>query len=189
MNVADKLKLTEAEYLESELNTAEKHEFLDGECWAMGGASDAHVTVTLSLSLILKNYLKGKSCRVYAADMRVQVAAADAYFYPDVLVTCSASDREQSLYKSEPSFIAEVLSPSTEAFDRGEKFSYYRQLDSLQEYWLITPEKGVVDVFTKANQGDWMLHSYQRSKDQRIPLKSLGFMVSTTELFEDVLNQ
>ena len=137
MSLAEKLQHTPEDYLQGELSAECKHEYLNGEVWAMVGATDAHVTITMNLGFLLKQSLKSSPCRVYISDMKVNVEKADAFFYPDVMVTCGAKDRDNSLFKQHPVFIAEVLSPSTEAFDRGQIFSAYRQLESLKSYWLI----------------------------------------------------
>jgi len=154
---AEKLTLTAEDYLQSEASAEYKHEYLNGKVWAMVGATatDAHVTIAMNLGFLLKQSLKGTPCRTYISDMKVNVEKANAFFYPDVLVTCNAKDRDSSLFKQHPVFIAEVLSPSTEAFDRGQKFSAYRQLDSLQTYWLIDSRKLSVDCFDRSHAPAW----------------------------------
>ena len=137
MALAEKLKLSAEDYLQGEASAQIKHEYLDGEVWAMVGASDSHVSIAMNLAFLLKQALKDTPCRAYISDMKVNVAQANTFFYPDVLVTCEPKDRDNRLFKQHPLFIAEVLSSSSEAFDRGSKFAAYRQLDSLQHYWLI----------------------------------------------------
>ncbi|MGR9054150.1 MAG: Uma2 family endonuclease, partial [Gammaproteobacteria bacterium] len=158
MSVVAKALLSTQEYLQGEEAAEVKHEFLDGEVWAMVGATDTHVTVAGNLFFLLKQNLKGTPCRTFISDMKVNVAQANAFFYPDVLVTCDPRDRDNTLYKQHPLFIAEVLSPSTEAFDRGRKFATYRLSDSLQHYWLIDSQSLSVDTFTREQNGNWLLH-------------------------------
>jgi len=122
------------DYLREEQLSETKHEYLAGEVRAMVGATDAHVRIALNLASMLKFHLKGSSCRTYISDMKLRVEKADAYFYPDVMVSCDQQDKENALIKQHPGFIAEVLSASTEAFDRGHKFTCYRRLPSLQCY-------------------------------------------------------
>ncbi len=118
------------------------------------------------------------------ADMKVHVAAADAFFYPDVLVTCSETDRQQSLYKSEPVLIVEVLSESTAADDRGAKFGDYRHLPSLREYVLIDPGRFGVEVFRKNQDGRFVLHPF--GPGDAVTLTSLDVTLTMEDLYEDV---
>ena len=134
---AQKTVFTATDYLVWESGQLERHEFLDGEVFAMAGAEDRHVTVSMNLAFALRQHLSGSPCRTFMSDMRLHVAAANSYFYPDVLVTCSALDLASPMVKTEPKLIAEVLSPSTAAYDRGLKFSHYRSLASLEEYLVI----------------------------------------------------
>jgi Uma2 family endonuclease len=118
---AQKTTFTATDYLAWEAQQVERHEFLDGEVFAMAGAEDRHVTVAMNLAFALRQHLGGSPCRTYMSDMRLRVAAANAYFYPDVMVTCSAQDLSSPMHKTEPKLIAEVLSPGTAAYDRGVK--------------------------------------------------------------------
>ncbi len=186
MALAEKLQLTAEEYLQGETTAEFKHEFMDGEVWAMVGASDPHVLIAMNIAFLLKHSLKNQPCRTYISDMKVKVAEANAFFYPDILVSCDSQDRNQRLYKEHPTFIAEVLSPSTEAFDRGRKFAAYRLLDSLQSYWLIDSQKKSVDCFERTAQGDWLLRSF--TADQAgLSIPALHFACSLAQLYDDVL--
>lgn len=185
MALAEKLPLTAEQYLQGEATAEYKHEFMDGEVWAMVGASDAHVSIAGNLFFLLKQSLKDQPCRAYFSDMKVKIEQADAFFYPDVLVTCASKDRDNRLFKQHPVFIAEVLSPGTERFDRGKKFAAYRQLDSLQYYWLIDSQKKSVDCYERADAGDWLLRSY--SDDQvRLSIASLQLEFTLDQLYEEV---
>ena len=186
MSLAEKMFLTAEEYLQGEETADLKHEYQNGEVWAMVGATDSHVTIAMNLALLLKQHLKNTPCRTYISDMKVQVEKANAFFYPDVMVTCNPKDRENTLYKQHPLFIAEVLSPSTEAFDRGNKFNTYRQLDSLQTYWLIDTQTQHIDSFTRTQNNDWLLHSYTQA-DEMVEIKSLEMTCSLMELYEETL--
>ena len=139
--------LTADDYLAWEATQPERHEFVDGETFAMAGAEDRHVTVTLNIAMALRQHLRGTPCRTFMADMKVQAQADSSYFYPDVVVTCSAADADSRLVKREPRLIVEVLSPGTEAYDRGENFQRYRHIASLEEYALVDIEHRRVDVF------------------------------------------
>lgn len=181
---AENITLSEQEYLESEKSAEFKHEYLKGERWAMAGANDSHVTIAGNLFVLLKLQLKGTPCRSYISDMKVKVEPAKAFFYPDVFVSCEQRDRELDYYKQHPVFITEVLSPSTEAYDRGDKFKYYQQLPSLQEYWLIDTQKISVDCFTRTNDNAWTLHSYFTSHEQ-VSIASLNIKIQLAELYAD----
>jgi Uma2 family endonuclease len=126
-------------YLAWEAEQTNKHEYHDGEVFAMAGASEAYVTVALNVAMALRNHLRGSPCSVFISDMKLRVEEDNAFFYPDVFVTCAESDRSQSDSKSAPVLIVEVLSPTTSAFDRGAKFAAYRKLPTLREYALIHP--------------------------------------------------
>ena len=173
------------EYLQVEEQTGLKHEYCQGQIWAMVGATDRHVTISLNLAASLKQKLQGSPCQTYISDMKLHIAAADAWFYPDVMVCCEPADRDNHLAKEHPVFIAEVLSPSTEAFDRGRKFSHYRRIASLQHYWLIDPERHLVDAYRRGNEGEWLLHGYS-SKDISAPIEALACEIEMALLFEGV---
>jgi Uma2 family endonuclease len=115
--------LTPDEYLQLEAESTVKHEYVDGEVFAMAGASDVHVTIAGNLFALLRSHVRGTNCRVYIADMKARVEARNCFYYPDVMVTCDERDRATSTYKRFPKLIVEVLSDSTEAFDRGDKFT------------------------------------------------------------------
>jgi Uma2 family endonuclease len=126
---------------------AEKHEFVDGEVFAMVGARRVHVAVSGNCFALLKAHLRGGPCRAFMADMKLAVRAANAVFYPDVLVTCHPADLSAEVTMEKPKIFIEVLSERTAAYGRGEKFARYRMLESLQEYVLIDPDQRSIEVF------------------------------------------
>ncbi len=181
-------RFTADEYLAWEEGQLERHDFIDGEVFVvsdMAGAEDRHVTVSMNAAFALRQHLSGSPCRTYMSDMRVQVAAADSYFYPDVVVTCSAGDQARARFKTEPRLIVEVLSPSTAAFDRGLKFSYYRSLPSLEEYLLVDLDSRSVDGYRKGADGLWVLHPFARG--QTVELASVALALTAEQLFADVI--
>ena len=182
---AEKAVFTAADYLAWESTQLDRHEYLDGEVFAMAGADDRHVTVAGNCYMALRQHLSGSPCRTYMSDMRLQVAAANSYFYPDVLVTCSALDQASPLVKTEPKLIIEVLSPSTAAYDRGLKFSHYRSLVSLQEYVLIDLDTRSTDCYRKGADGLWVLHPFARGEP--VSLASVALTLSAESLFADVV--
>ena len=174
---------TAADYLAWEAAQPERHEYLDGEVFAMAGAEDRHVTVTMNLAFALRQHLSGSPCRTFMSDMRLQVAA-NSYFYPDVLVTCSALDLVSPMVKTEPKLIAEVLSPSTAAYDRGSKFSQYRLIPSLEEYAVIDLDTRSIDCFRKRDDGLWVLYPFARG--ETVVLASVALELSAAQLFAEV---
>jgi len=140
----------------------EKHEYVAGEVFAMAGASYNHNLITANLVRRLGNQLDGRPCTVLTSDMRVRVATADACAYPDIVVLCDQpvfhDSRRDVLTNA--TLVAEVLSPSTEGYDRGGKFAIYRGLPSLRQYVLIAQDQPAVDVFTRQPDGRWILDAY-----------------------------
>jgi Uma2 family endonuclease len=176
--------LSPKDYLEAEKTSQIKHEYIDGQVYAMAGASDAHVTITGNLFVLLRNHLRGSGCRVYMADMKASIEALNRYYYPDIIVTCDLRDRESDYFKSYPCLVIEVLSDRTEAFDRGKKFSDYRHLDSLQEYVLISQDTMNVECFRRNEKGRWELYPYEQ--EQEIHLASIDFYCPIAAIYEDV---
>ena len=159
-HAALQLPMSAADFLVWDASQTTRHEFLRGEVFAMAGAGERHVTVALDVAMALRQHLAGTACRAFITDMKLRVEAADAYFYPDVMVTCSARDAADSLVKREPVLLVEVLSQSTAGFDRGDKFAAYRSLPTLREVLLVDPDTCRCDLFRRQLQaGDaWMLH-------------------------------
>lgn len=172
------------DYLAWEAAQAERHEYLNGKVFNMAGAEDRHVTATLNVAMALRQHFTGSPCRVYLQDMKVQAEAGNAFFYPDVLVTCSAADRQSPLVKREPLLLVEVLSPSTAAYVRGEKFAHYRSIASLAEYVLIDLDSRRVDVYRKGADGLWVLHPF--AAGEAVHWASVNLTVSAETLFAEV---
>lgn len=176
--------LTPDEYLHLEDLNDIKHEYIDGQVYAMAGASDAHVTIALNLATLLRSHVRGSGCRVYISDMKARIESLNRFYYPDVMVTCNPKDQETPTYKRFPTLIVEVLSDSTEAFDRGDKFADYQEITSLREYVLISTKRQRVDCFRRNDQGFWVLQSY-RPEQTSFRLDSIGFEGKIAELYED----
>ena len=140
-------------YLEWEKLQNIRHEYVDGHVFAMSGASLTHATVAGNVFVLLRNHLRGGPCRVFTVDVKAKVSAEGPFFYPDVIVTCDERDRPSEYFVAHPALIVEVLSPTTAAFDRGQKFGWYRRIESLREYVLVgTAERGV-ECFRKDASG------------------------------------
>jgi Uma2 family endonuclease len=177
--------LTVEEYLQLEEQSPIKHEYIDGQIYAMAGASDAHVTIAGNLFALLRNHIRGMSCRIYISDMKVRIESLNRYYYPDILVTCDSRDQETPLEKRFPHLIIEVLSDSTEAFDRGDKFTDYQTLGSLQEYVLISTKRQRMECFRRTPEDMWLLQSYTPIQ-QTFQIQSVGFEGAIADLYEDV---
>ena len=176
--------MTATDYLAWEALQLDRHEFLDGEVWAMAGAEDRHVTIALNVAMALKQHLRGTPCRAYIADMQLEVAQADAVFYPDVMVSCHPEDLAAERVLHHPRVIVEVLSDSTAAYDRGGKFAAYRMLESLQEYVLIDPERRSLEIFRRLPSNDWLLATGDSAR--ALVLATLDMEIGFDEVFEDV---
>lgn len=183
---AEKSIFTADDYLAWQAMQLDRHEYLDGEVFAIPATEDRHNTTSGNIALALRQHLSGSPCRTYMSDMLLQVAASNSYFYPDVLVTCSAIDQASPLVKTEPKLIIEVLSPSTAAYDRGLKFSHYRSLPSLEEYAVIDLGSRITDVHRKGADGLWVLHPF--GQGETVELASVALQVSAAQLFADVLD-
>ena len=186
--LAKNLLITPQQYLEGELVAETKHEYIDGEVYAMAGAGDAHVKVTLNAALLIKSHLRGSNCSTYVNDMKVRIGKDEAFFYPDVMVCCDPSDqlREQDYVKNSPKLIIEVLSPSTENKDRGKKFILYRKLPSLEEYVLIDPREYYVELYRRQADKQWTLFSHEGAESM-LEFSSIGMQCTLVDLYEDVL--
>jgi Uma2 family endonuclease len=181
------LPLSAADFLVWDATQTTRHEFVRGEVFAMAGAGERHVTVALNVAIALRQHLAGTPCRTFITDMKLRVDAADAYFYPDVMVTCSPRDAEQSHVKSEPVLVVEVLSPATAAFDRGDKFAAYRGLPSLKEVLLVDPDLRRCDLFRRQalEAGEaWVLHP--TAPGEGVELVSVGLQLAAEALWAEV---
>ena len=185
------LPFSRQDFLAWECEQADKHEYLAGEVFAMSGASRRHVTVALNCASFLSDRLAGSACRTYMADMKLEVEAAEAIFYPDVFVTCDPADYRAEQAMRAPVLIVEVLSPSTAAFDRGGKFQAYRRLASLREYVLIDPEARQIELYrlelgpqAGIGQGRWFL--IEIAPSQPLTLESIGLVLPWERVFRNL---
>ncbi|MCT7965454.1 Uma2 family endonuclease [Laspinema sp. D1] len=176
------------EYLERERHSPIKHEYLDGDVYAMAGTSKSHNIISLNLALLLRTGLKSSPCQTFIADIKVNIANEKCYFYPDLVVTCNDEDDLNAYAVTAPTVIIEVLSESTESFDRGKKFQYYRTIPSLQDYILVSSQDYAVEIFHRMEGDRWMLETYQgleaiariASLDLNIPLAEIYATVELT---------
>ena len=171
-------------YLEWEEKQTEKHEYRDGFVVTRAECSDKHVTIMGNVAMALRQHLRGGPCQTYISDMRLQVEAANAYFYPDVMVTCDAADHDSRRFKSHPVLLVEVLSDSTGHYDRGDKFAQYRRIASLREYVLVDIARRATDVYRKGADGLWVLHPF--AGEESVVFASVDLVLPVYELFADV---
>lgn len=176
--------MSTAEYLAWEALQAERHDFVNGEVFAMAGAEDRHVTASLNIAMALRQHLSGSPCRTFMADMKVQSQTGENFFYPDVLVTCSEVDRASPMVKREPKLIVEVLSPSTAAYDRGEKFAQYRSIASLEEVVFIDLDSRRCDVYRRSTAELWVLHPFDAHAT--VDLASVRLRLAPDVLFAEI---
>ncbi|MYH83425.1 Uma2 family endonuclease [Candidatus Poribacteria bacterium] len=178
--------LTPEEYLAFERKAATKHEYLNGQIVAMSGASFAHNFITVNIATHLNIQLMNGECRVATSDMRVKVTEIDSYFYPDVVVVCGEPVPEDNVFDTllNPTVIVEVLSPSTETYDRGEKFEHYQQIDSLKDYILISQDKIHVEHYCR--QGSrWLQTEFQELSDV-LSLRSIDCELRLQDVYRRV---
>ena len=179
--------LTPEEYLEMERQAPTKSEYLHGEVFAMAGASRQHAAITVNMIVALVARLKGRSCEVYGSDLRVKVPPTGLYTYPDVLVICGRpqfEDRQQDTLVN-PTVIFEILSRSTEGYDRGEKFANYRTLESLTDFIMISQYRPLVEHYARQPDETWLLTSYEGLKAVLL-LPSIGCELPLADIYDKV---
>lgn len=178
-------KFTPEEYFAWEEQQLERHEYINGEVYAMSGGTIAHGEIAGNFLALLKANLRGSGCKTLNSDCRVSIVGATKYVYPDISVTCDDRDRTTSQYVTYPCLIVEVLSPSTEAYDRGNKFKMYRRNPSLQEYVLVSVDAIEIELFRKTETGDWRIINYQAG--DMVELKSVNFTCQIEQIYEDIV--
>ncbi|WP_437317892.1 Uma2 family endonuclease [Sorangium sp. So ce385] len=181
--------LSPQEYLAFERSSPLRHEYADGEIFAMAGGTLEHSAVAANVIGELRSALQGRGCRVLTSDMRVKIAATRRYVYPDGAVVCSRPEFEDEQRDTllNPRLVVEVLSDSSEAYDRGEKFAQYRTLPSLQEYVLASQKAPRIEVFTRQPDGAWLLRIH--GPGERAALSSLDCALDVDRVYLDVFEQ
>jgi Uma2 family endonuclease len=189
MSVEPHRRVSIETYLAAERQAETKSEYLDGEVFAMSGASRRHNLIALNVAASVHGQLRGRACEAYAGDMRVHVPATGLYTYPDVTVVCGEPRFDDSELDTllNPTLVIEVLSPSTEGYDRGKKFVYYRTLESLREYVLVAQDEIRVELFTRQGDGHWLLSEAGRV-DETISLASIGCELRLADVYERVID-
>lgn len=182
--------LTIDEYLQLEQYSEVRHEYLGGQIFAMsGGSKEEHNLIAGNIYSRLRSHLRGGSCSVFMADMKVRIELANQnhniFYYPDVVVSYDSQDQDR-YFLNYPCLIIEVLSPSTEVTDKREKLVNYQELESLREYVLVSQDDIKVEVYRKDSQGHWLLEIL--GKENELSLDSVGLSLTMADIYEDVLS-
>ena len=187
MSAIPKTKLTVKEYLEFERSSDIKHEYFDGEIFAMSGAKRNHNKISTNLNGLVWQHLKGKNCENYSSDMRVFVPEVGLYTYPDLVVVCDESKFQDKVFDTllNPVLLIEILSDSTEGYDRGKKFRLYRSIESLREYILVSQDEARIEKYMKSGDGFWIL-SEAVGINSEIEFASIECRVALAEVYDKV---
>lgn len=180
--------LTEPDYLIQEAESDIKHEYVDGDCYAMSGASEKHNIITGNIFFQLRLAMRGQNsnCRVFASDMKCRIENGRIYYYPDVMLVCQLSDNAD-YYKQQPCFIAEVQSKTTERVDRHEKWLVYSKIPSLRYYLLADSRQQKVDYFYRDDNGDWQCGVLADGETLDITCEGYHAALSLADIYEDVV--
>ncbi len=175
------------EYLELERGSEVRHEYIDGEIYEMAGANKPHNRISVNVVRLLDNQLLERDCNIYGSDMRVKITSTGKYTYPDVVAVCGEEifedETEDSLLN--PMLIVEVLSKSTEAYDRGAEFEYYQTIESFREYVLITQEPFRVEQFVRKEKNVWTYFEFRKS-DDTVKLNSIDCELVLKDIYHKI---
>jgi Uma2 family endonuclease len=187
-DAAERLRMTEDEYLVFERASAERHEFADGEIFAMSGGTYKHTTVAANIIRDLGQELRGRRCTVQTSDMRIHFSTTGRYVYADASVVCGRPQFKDETHDTllNPKLIVEVLSPSTEAYDRGDKFAQYQTIPSVMHYVLAAQDKPRIEVFTRQDDGSWNLRNY--GPGDRVALSAIECAIEVDQVYTNVFD-
>lgn len=187
MSAIPKTKLTPQDYLALERKSEIKHEYFDGEIFAMAGAKFNHNKIVGNLTGLTWQNLKGKDCSVLPTDMRVFVPETGLYTYPDLVIVCGEPQFQDDVFDTllNPIMLIEVLSESTEGYDRGKKFQHYRSIESLEEYILVSQDEAWIEKYVKHGDGFWLL-SEAVGLDSIIEFSSIECEIALSEVYDKV---
>jgi Uma2 family endonuclease len=185
----DSLRFTPEEYFAWEEKQLDKHEYIDGEVYAMSGGSKNHSLISVRLITLFANHIenvnKGSGCETGNSDLRVKIVKTNRYTYPDVSVTCDERDKTTTQYITYPCLIVEVLSDSTEAYDRGGKFRLYQNNPVLQDYLLVSSTRVEMDLYHKKDTGEWVIINYKEG--DTVGLKSIGLNFPIEQVYRSLV--
>jgi len=177
--------LTPEEYFAWEEQQLEKYEYINGEVYAMGGGSKNHSLIAVRLTALLANHLEGSHCDIGNSDLRVKIVDTQNYTYPDVSVTCDERDKATTRYIIYPCLIIEVLSESTEAYDRGAKFRLYQKNPALKDYLLVSSTRIEIDLYHKNDVGEWVITNY--AKGDMVKLDSVNLQFPVEQVYRNLV--
>lgn len=181
-------RLTEEMYLHYERASSVKHEYYAGHVYALAGASEQHNLIAINLAAMLRSALRGRSCRTYPSDMRLKVVRTGLMTYPDLAIVCGPSiftDQQKRDTLLNPVVLIEILSPSTESYDRGVKFQHYRTFESLQEYILVAQDRYYIERYIRQHQNEWMLSDVV-GIDALLEIAAVQAILPLTEIYDQV---
>lgn len=175
------------EYLSVERESEIRHEYVNGEVYEMAGANKRHNLISANIIRLIGNQILDRSCSVYGSDMRIKIQSAEKYTYPDVVALCGPEEFEDAAEDNllNPAVIIEVLSKTTEAYDRGAKFAYYQAIESLREYILVTQEPFRVEQFVRKDSNTWTYFEFS-SADDVVKLDSIGCELTLRDIYHKV---
>ncbi|MHB0935386.1 MAG: Uma2 family endonuclease [Armatimonadota bacterium] len=187
MSATPEQGLTIDEYTAIEESSETKHEFLEGNVYEMTDFSLAHNLIAVNVIGILHQQLRGKSCQIYPSNQRLKVEATGFYTYADASVVCGPAQFADAPKHTmtNPTVLIEILSPSTESYDRGKKFQHYRKMESLRAYLLIAQDSMHVELYTRQEQNRWLLVEFTE-QDAMVPLDAIGCTLAVKDIYEDV---
>jgi Uma2 family endonuclease len=178
-------RFTPAEYFAWEEQQLCRHEYIGGEVYAMSGGSRNHSRISVQFIFLLEGHLQGNSCETGNSDLRVNILETTDYTYPDVSVTCDDRDKITTQYITYPCLIVEVLSDSTEAYDRGNKFFMYRRNPHLQDYVLVSSKEIAIDLYRKNDAGEWIIVNYRAG--DIVELKSINLSFPIEQVYREIV--
>jgi Uma2 family endonuclease len=179
------LRFTPEEYFAWEEQQLERHEYINGEVYAMSGGTVNHGRIAIKITSLLDNHLDNSGCITGNSDIRINILESDDYSYPDASVTCNERDKTITQYIAYPCLIVEVLSDSTEAYDRGEKFYRYRRNPVLQDYVLVSAKSIAIDLYRKNDAGEWTIVNY-RAGDV-VEFKSINLSFPIEQVYRGIV--
>lgn len=188
MTAQPKPFITEEMYLEQERQSTTKHEYYNGTIYAMAGASEQHNLIALNIAAALHALLRGRTCRAYPSDMRVKVMRTGLNTYPDFSIVCGQSQFTDAAKRDtliNPTVIIEILSPSTERYDRGMKFQHYRTINAFQEYILVSQDKYQIERFVRQENNEWVF-SEAIGIEATLPISSIQGSLALRDVYEEV---
>jgi Uma2 family endonuclease len=187
MGVPEIKYFTEKEYLDSERLALDKHEFYKGEIFAMSGASIPHNIIAMNCYIDLGTKLKGKNCMPFGSDLRIHITKNTLYTYPDISIICGEIEKTDDKFDTvtNPSVIIEILSESTKNYDKGGKFTLYRDIESLKEYILIDSEAVMVEKFIKNLDNSWQLTEYKKM-EEHFTIETVAIQIELTTVYQGV---